>query len=171
MPRPSKRRPPAPWPVKKPRIALYEPWGGNIDTGWTRWLFEQFHFPFTLVHNADLQDGHLAITSTPLSSPKWTRARSWMAWRPVPCPANTPAASAKPARRRCAISSPAGRHAGDAGQCHALRHGPVQSGAHQRRAGRSAKPVLLLRLVAARGSQGPESPGDGGSAGQPGDHV
>jgi hypothetical protein len=46
--------------VKKPRIALYEPWGGNIDTGWTRWLLEQYKFPFTLVRNADLQNGHLA---------------------------------------------------------------------------------------------------------------
>ncbi|MGA3236832.1 MAG: M14 metallopeptidase family protein [Bryobacteraceae bacterium] len=54
-----KETPAGSWPVKQPRIALYDPWGGNIDTGWTRWLFEQFRFPFTLVHNADLQDGHL----------------------------------------------------------------------------------------------------------------
>ena len=32
---------------------------GNIDEGWTRWIFEQFHFPFTRLHNADIQDGHL----------------------------------------------------------------------------------------------------------------
>jgi ribosomal protein S18 acetylase RimI-like enzyme len=51
--------PAAVWPLKQPRIALYDPWGGNIDTGWTRWLFEQFHFPFTLVRNADIQNGHL----------------------------------------------------------------------------------------------------------------
>ena len=50
---------PAAWPVKKPRIGLYEPWGGNIDEGWTRWLLEQFHFPFTILHNADIQRGHL----------------------------------------------------------------------------------------------------------------
>ena len=55
-----KETPAESWPVKQPRIALYEPWGGNIDSGWTRWLFEQFRFPFTLVHNADLQDGHLS---------------------------------------------------------------------------------------------------------------
>jgi hypothetical protein len=46
--------------VTKPRIGLFEPWGGNIDTGWTRWLMEQYHFPFTVVRNADLQNGHLA---------------------------------------------------------------------------------------------------------------
>jgi len=47
------------WPVKAPRVAMYEPWGGNIDEGWTRWVLEQFRFPFTALHNADVQDGHL----------------------------------------------------------------------------------------------------------------
>ncbi|HEY2015607.1 MAG TPA: M14 metallopeptidase family protein, partial [Bryobacteraceae bacterium] len=47
------------WPMKKPRVGLYEPWGGNIDEGWTRWVFEQFHFPFTVLHNSDIQAGHL----------------------------------------------------------------------------------------------------------------
>ena len=47
------------WPVKKPRLGLYEPWMGNIDEGWTRWILDQFHFPFTLLHNPDVRDGHL----------------------------------------------------------------------------------------------------------------
>jgi hypothetical protein len=47
------------WPVKKTRIALYEPWAGNIDEGWTRWILEQNRFPFTRVHNPEIQDGHL----------------------------------------------------------------------------------------------------------------
>src|SRR5579883_2713331 len=50
---------PAAWPVKKPRIGIYEPWSGNIDEGWTRWILEQFHFTFTRLHNGDIQDGHL----------------------------------------------------------------------------------------------------------------
>ncbi len=50
---------PEAWSVKTPRIAIYEPWSGNIDEGWTRWIMEQFHFPFKRVHNADIQDGHL----------------------------------------------------------------------------------------------------------------
>jgi hypothetical protein len=54
-----KETPAAAVAVKQPRIALYEPWGGNIDTGWTRWLLEQYRFPVTLVHNADIQNGHL----------------------------------------------------------------------------------------------------------------
>jgi hypothetical protein len=50
---------PAAWPVKPPRIGLYQPWGGNIDEGWTRWILEQFHFSFTTLHNADIRNGHL----------------------------------------------------------------------------------------------------------------
>jgi hypothetical protein len=45
--------------VKKLRIGLYEPWAGNIDEGWTKWILEQFHFPFTVLHNDDVQAGHL----------------------------------------------------------------------------------------------------------------
>ena len=45
--------------VKKLRIGLYEPWAGNIDEGWTKWILEQFHFPFTVMHNDDVQAGHL----------------------------------------------------------------------------------------------------------------
>jgi hypothetical protein len=45
--------------VKKIRVGLYEPWAGNIDEGWTKWILEQFHFPFTVLHNDDMQAGHL----------------------------------------------------------------------------------------------------------------
>lgn len=54
-----KEMPESAWPVKKPRIGVYESWAGNIDEGWTRWIFEQFHFPFTRLHNSDIQSGHL----------------------------------------------------------------------------------------------------------------
>jgi hypothetical protein len=50
---------PEAWPVKKPRIGIYQPWSGNIDEGWTRWILEQYHFPFTVLHNPDVRDGHL----------------------------------------------------------------------------------------------------------------
>ncbi len=53
------REAPASWPVKKPRLAIYEPWAGIIDQGWTRWLLEQFHFPFAQLRNPDVQAGHL----------------------------------------------------------------------------------------------------------------
>ena len=42
-----------------PRIALYQPWTGNIDEGWTRWLFEQYGISYTTVHDADIRKGEL----------------------------------------------------------------------------------------------------------------
>jgi hypothetical protein len=45
--------------LAKPRVALYQPWTASMDEGWTRWLLEQYEFPFTPVHDADLQAGKL----------------------------------------------------------------------------------------------------------------
>ena len=45
--------------LRKLRLALYQPWTGNIDEGWTRWLLEQFEFPYTTIHNAEVKAGHL----------------------------------------------------------------------------------------------------------------
>jgi hypothetical protein len=45
--------------IKRPRIALYQPWTANMDEGWTRWLLEQFGFAFTDVHNSDIAAGSL----------------------------------------------------------------------------------------------------------------
>jgi Zinc carboxypeptidase len=42
-----------------PRIALYQPWTGNIDEGWTRWVFEQYGITYTTVHDSDLRRGNL----------------------------------------------------------------------------------------------------------------
>jgi len=44
---------------KLPRIALYQPWTGNIDEGWTRWVFEQYGISYTTVHDSDLRRGQL----------------------------------------------------------------------------------------------------------------
>jgi hypothetical protein len=46
--------------VRSPRTALYQPWGGNIDEGWTRWLLEQWEFPYRTVHPEDLRKGGAA---------------------------------------------------------------------------------------------------------------
>jgi hypothetical protein len=43
--------------IRAPRTALYQPWGGNADEGWTRWLLEQFEFPFKTIHPEDLRTG------------------------------------------------------------------------------------------------------------------
>src|SRR5947209_7313151 len=45
--------------MKRPRVALYQPWTGNMDEGWTRWLLENFGFDYITVHNADIQAGNL----------------------------------------------------------------------------------------------------------------
>ncbi len=41
--------------LKAPRVAIYEPWGGNMDAGWTRLIFEQHELPFTQARPADLK--------------------------------------------------------------------------------------------------------------------
>jgi hypothetical protein len=46
--------------IRSPRTALYQPWGGNMDEGWTRWLLEQNEFPFLTIHPADLRNGNPA---------------------------------------------------------------------------------------------------------------
>lgn len=45
--------------IDPPRIALYQPYTANMDEGWTRWLLEEFGFPYTTVRNKDIQDGNL----------------------------------------------------------------------------------------------------------------
>jgi len=46
-------------PVKAARIGLYRSWNANMDEGWTRWILEQYQFPFTSLYNADIIGGHL----------------------------------------------------------------------------------------------------------------
>ncbi len=46
--------------LRAPRIALYQPWTASMDEGWTRWLLEQYDFPYTTLHNEDVRKGGLA---------------------------------------------------------------------------------------------------------------
>jgi len=41
------------------RIGLYDQYGGLMPSGWTRWLFEQYEFPFEVVYPATIQAGDL----------------------------------------------------------------------------------------------------------------
>lgn len=41
------------------RIALYDRYGGLSTSGWDRWLFEQYEFPFEVVYPANLDAGDL----------------------------------------------------------------------------------------------------------------
>ena len=45
--------------MKIPRVALYKSWVANMDEGWTRWLFEQFEFPFTNIRDAEVKGSEL----------------------------------------------------------------------------------------------------------------
>ena len=37
-----------------PRIGLYQPWGGSMDEGWTRYILDRFEFDYSTVHNAEI---------------------------------------------------------------------------------------------------------------------
>ena len=45
--------------LKPVRIGLYDQYGGLMPSGWARWLFEQFEFPFELVYPQTLDAGDL----------------------------------------------------------------------------------------------------------------
>ena len=47
------------WRLRAPRIGLYHGWGGNMDEGWTRWILEQFEFPYASVFDRDVRAGNL----------------------------------------------------------------------------------------------------------------
>jgi len=46
-------------PLRAPRIGLYHAWGGNMDEGWTRYVLEDFEFPYERLHDADVRAGDL----------------------------------------------------------------------------------------------------------------
>ncbi len=45
--------------VKPMRIGLWDRYGGSMPSGWTRWILEQFEFPFELVFAPELDRGKL----------------------------------------------------------------------------------------------------------------
>ncbi|MBL0938111.1 MAG: peptidase [Gemmatimonadaceae bacterium] len=46
-------------PVRAARIGLWDTYGGSMPSGWTRWILEQFEFPFTRVFAPDIDAGNL----------------------------------------------------------------------------------------------------------------
>ena len=42
-------------PIRTPRIGLYRSYRANMDEGWTRWILEQYQFPYTSLSNADVR--------------------------------------------------------------------------------------------------------------------
>ncbi|MBV9226459.1 MAG: peptidase [Acidobacteriaceae bacterium] len=45
--------------LKPTRIALYDQYGGLMPSGWTRWIFEQFEFPFKVAYPQELDAGNI----------------------------------------------------------------------------------------------------------------
>ena len=45
--------------LKPIRIGLFDQYGGSMPSGWTRWIFEQYEFPFELVFPPALDAGDL----------------------------------------------------------------------------------------------------------------
>jgi hypothetical protein len=41
--------------VAKPRVGLFDPWGGSMDAGWSRWVLEQFGFDVVTVRPEDFK--------------------------------------------------------------------------------------------------------------------
>lgn len=46
-------------PLRAPRIALYKSYLPSMDEGWTRWVLEQFEFPYTSIYDKDIREGKL----------------------------------------------------------------------------------------------------------------
>jgi hypothetical protein len=45
--------------IPRVRIGLYDQYGGLMPSGWTRWIFEQYEFPFEMVYPQTLDAGNL----------------------------------------------------------------------------------------------------------------
>ena len=45
--------------LTRPRIALWDRYGGSMPSGWTRWLLERFEFPFEVIYAPRIDAGKL----------------------------------------------------------------------------------------------------------------
>ena len=45
--------------VKPMRIGLWDRYGGSMSSGWLRWIFEQYHFPFELTYAKEIDTANL----------------------------------------------------------------------------------------------------------------
>ena len=80
--------------IHTPRIGLVDVYSGSMPSGWTRWLLEQFEFPFTVVYPQQLDAGNLNATFDDLVFADGTLPN--LAAPPVTAASNTPAPAGPP---------------------------------------------------------------------------
>jgi hypothetical protein len=45
---------------KARRIAMFQNWAPSMDQGWTQWVFDQYHVPYTMITAKDIRAGNLS---------------------------------------------------------------------------------------------------------------
>lgn len=45
--------------IRRPRVAVYESWGGVIDAGWSRKVLEDYGFEYSILRNSEIAAGQL----------------------------------------------------------------------------------------------------------------
>ena len=74
---------PIPNPIKRPRrIGIYKSWNGNMDEGWTRYVFDTFNVPYKSLLDAEVRSGSLSSRFDVIRSAFIARKRSSRAMRP-----------------------------------------------------------------------------------------
>ncbi|HLX45748.1 MAG TPA: M14 family metallopeptidase [Bryobacteraceae bacterium] len=61
--------------ITAPRIGMYQSYNPSMDEGWTRWLFDDFGFAHSPLHNADIQAGGLRQKFDSIVIPDQPRAQ------------------------------------------------------------------------------------------------
>jgi Zinc carboxypeptidase len=45
--------------INRPRLGIYQSYDPSMDEGWTRYILDQYEFPYTKLHNAEIKGGRL----------------------------------------------------------------------------------------------------------------
>ncbi len=68
------------------RVGLYRSYVANMDEGWTRWIFDDFEFPYSNLSNADIQAGNLKQRFDSIIIPDASRQAIFEGHRPTAMP-------------------------------------------------------------------------------------
>jgi hypothetical protein len=45
--------------LRRPRVAMYEPWVANMDAGWTQFVLDSHRIPYAVLRNSEIRSGNL----------------------------------------------------------------------------------------------------------------